>query len=133
MTSGSHRGRCACGGVRYVVDGELRDVTNCHCARCRRVTGHHMAATAAAADTITVTGHERIRWWGPDESAEYAFCQTCGSTLFWRARATPEELSIAAGTLEVPTGLRTTTAWWVAEASDYHQRPAGVRELRYEE
>ena len=33
-------------------------------------------------------------------------------------------LSICAGTLEPPTGLRTVEAWWVSEASDYHQRPA---------
>src|SRR6516164_7818396 len=40
-------GRCLCGAVSFQVFGDLRDVFNCHCHRCRRFTGHHMAATAA--------------------------------------------------------------------------------------
>ena len=43
-------GRCECGGVRYRIDGDVRDVVNCHCGRCRRFTGHHMAATSAPVD-----------------------------------------------------------------------------------
>ena len=40
-----------------------------------------------------------------------------------RAASTPDRLSICAGTLEPPTGLHTVEAWWVSEASDYHERP----------
>ena len=36
-----------CGAVTYAVEGELRPVTNCHCYRCRRFTGHYLAASAA--------------------------------------------------------------------------------------
>jgi hypothetical protein len=48
-------GRCECGGVSYTVVGPLRSVWNCHCHRCRRFTGHHMAATAAAPDRVRFT------------------------------------------------------------------------------
>ena len=122
MSSGS----CACGAVRYVVDGPLRDVYNCHCDRCRRVTGHHMAATATTSDRLSVSGSEHLRWWSPDDSVGYGFCMTCGSTLFWRVTASPSHVSIAAGTLDSPTGLVTTKAWWCETASDYHVHPAGL-------
>jgi hypothetical protein len=56
--------------------------------------------------------------------AEYGFCRTCGASLFWRADATPDEISICAGTLDPPTGLTTVEAWWVSQASDYFTRPA---------
>ena len=128
MTSG----QCACGAVRYAVDGELDEVINCHCVRCRRVTGHHMAATAAPRLAVTIDGEESLRWWGEDETAEYAFCAVCGSTLFWRALSDPEKLTITAGSIDPPTGLRTTSAWWVATASDYHVRPEGLEEYDYE-
>jgi hypothetical protein len=36
-------------------------------------------------------------------------------------------MTICAGALDPPTGLQTVGAWWVSEASDYHERPA-VRE-----
>jgi hypothetical protein len=125
-------GRCECGGVRYCVSGDLRDVYDCHCGRCRRITGHYLAATAAPTDQVTLLAARTLTWYAPDETVEYGFCNHCGSTLFWRAHANPESLSIAAGTLDAPTGLRTTKAWWVAEASDYHERPAGVTEYPYE-
>ena len=35
--------------------------------------------------------------------------------------AHPDHLSIAAGTLDVHTGLVTASAWWTASASDYHR------------
>lgn len=67
---GAH-GRCMCGGVRYEIAGELRDVWNCHCHRCRQFTGHHMAATGASVDAVTFESHDTLTtglrtvaaWW----------------------------------------------------------------------
>ena len=118
------RGRCLCGAVSFRVGGALRDVINCHCHRCRRFTGHHMAATSAAAGDVTIDDVSGLlTWFFPVEDAGYAFCRRCGSSLFWEGRSTPGWLAICAGTLEPPTGLRTVEAWWVSEASDYHDRP----------
>lgn len=116
------RGRCLCGAVAYVVRGELRPVVNCHCARCRRFTGHHMAATDAAVADLELAGEEELRWFAVPGAA-YGSCRTCGSSLFWRSEKTPERWSICAGTLDPPTHLSTVEAWWVSEASDYAERP----------
>ena len=116
--------RCLCGGNTYRTPGPLRDVLDCHCHRCRRFTGHHMAATAAATSDLDVDDRESLlRWYHPVPDAGYAFCGRCGSSLFWRATATPERTAICAGTLDPPTGLTTVRAWWISEASDYHPRP----------
>jgi hypothetical protein len=118
------RGRCLCGEVTYAVAGPLRDVLNCHCHRCRRFTGHHLAATSAAVGDVEIDdAHGLLTWFHPVDEAGYAFCRRCGSSLFWQGRSTPDRLSICAGTLEPPTGLRTVEAWWTGEASDYHERP----------
>jgi hypothetical protein len=125
MPEVSHaHGRCLCGGVRYTVRGGLRDVVNCHCARCRRFTGHHMAATSAKLEDITVEDPgSLLSWFFPVPGAGYAFCSSCGSSLFWQSGADHERRSICAGTLDPPTGLRTVQAWWTSQASDYHSRP----------
>ena len=46
--------------------------------------------------------------------------------MFWRAMDQVDHLSICAGVLDQPTGLTTTTAWWVAEMADYHTRVDGL-------
>lgn len=114
-------GRCACGSIRFSVAGRLREVINCHCHRCRRITGHHMAATSADLSDLDVDdGTDRLCWWEASPGVFYGFCRTCGSTLFWRNDDEPHRWSIAAGTLDPPTGLITTEAIWTSDASDYH-------------
>jgi hypothetical protein len=117
-----------CGGVVYALHGELRPVWNCHCERCRRFTGHHMAATAVPPDCLVFVVNETLAWFDPVDSVHYGFCRRCGSSLFWRTDGDPTKVCVAAGTLDQPTGLSTTTAWWVAEAGDYHDRQAGLVE-----
>lgn len=112
-----------CGAITYTVSGDLRDVYNCHCARCRRFTGHHMASTATDASHLAL--HDdgaNLQWFYPVPEAGYAFCRRCGSSLFWQSE-NEQRISICAGTLDPPTGLTTVKTWWTSEASDYHSRP----------
>ena len=127
MTDGvqPREGSCLCGDVTYVVTTQLRDVVNCQCERCRRFSGHHLAATATDVAGLVVSDpSDRLRWFAPVAEVEYAFCSVCGSSMFWRATGAPHRISICAGTIDPPTGLRTAEAWWVSQASDYHSRPA---------
>ena len=117
-------GRCGCGRVRFALNGPLRPVINCHCHRCRRFTGHFMAGTnTAEADLELDDVDGALRWWTPDEepAVSYGFCSGCGASLFWRAADRPGTVSVAAGTLDPPTGLTTVHALFTAEASDYHR------------
>jgi hypothetical protein len=129
----TQHGRCDCGGVAFEIAGPLRDVYNCHCERCRRITGHHMAATAVAPEQITFTAESTLRWYDPVPTVHYGFCSVCGSTLFWKADEVTGKLCISAGSLDQPTGLRTTKAWWVAEAGDYHERQDGLQDFPAED
>ena len=116
-------GRCLCGSIQYAVRGDLQDVINCHCVRCRQFTGHHMAATSAALKDIHIEDVDSLlSWFWPVPDAGYAFCSRCGSSLFWQAATDPARRSICAGTLDSPTGLKTGQAWWISQASDYHPR-----------
>lgn len=113
-------GKCLCESITYEIDGEVRDVVDCHCHRCRRHTGHFMAATQAAVDEVDIRG-ETLRWYSPTDDVQYGFCGNCGSTLFWRTTGRPDRISIAAGTLTPPTGLKTVAAIYRDHASDYHR------------
>lgn len=127
-----HTGKCACGGVKYKVTGDLRSVSNCHCEPCRRITGHHMAATATTVADIDFESKETLQWYASTPTVDYGFCNQCGSSLFWRAADKPDFVSITAGTLDQPTGLRTYEALFVAEAGDYHQRDPSLLQHAYD-
>jgi len=122
-------GGCICRAVRYTIDGRLRAVTDCHCQPCRRFTGHHMAATAVEVRHIIFHGTDTLTWYDSAPGVQYGFCGRCGSSLFWRAADKPALLSITAGSLDQPTGLRTNLALYTAEHGDYHT-PEPVPESR---
>ena len=115
-------GGCLCGAVRYEVNGELRDVIVCHCVECRRYHGTSGAYTAVARDDLALEDpEERLRWFpGPNSvtRGERAFCGTCGSSIFWRSPDRPT-ISIAAGTLDGVTRLRTMCHIWDEQRADW--------------
>ena len=82
-----------------------------------------MAATSVDLSHLSVVDPAGLlTWWWPVPEAGYGFCRRCGSSLFWQATDSPQRWSICAGTIDPPTHLRTTAAWWTSEASDYFTR-----------
>ncbi len=116
----SRSGRCECGGVAFELGGELRPVVNCHCHRCRRITGHYMAATSVDVEQLRFDSDTTLQWYEASTGVFYGFCQTCGSSLFWKNDDEPHRVSVCAGTVEAPTGLTTSTALFMSEHADYH-------------
>jgi hypothetical protein len=122
-------GGCLCGAVRYEVNGPLRDVLVCHCRECRRWNGHAAAFTAAREEDLVLVADRGLRWIespDSDAGARRGFCAECGSSLFWDAPDRPT-VSIAAGTLDGPTGLRVIGHGYVGQAGDYYELPPDAR------
>jgi len=77
----TYKGSCHCGKVRYQVEGDIGEVTECNCSICRR-RGHllwfvpreklHLSTPESDLSTYTFNKH-RIR---------HRFCPTCGSATF---------------------------------------------------
>ena len=118
-------GSCLCGAVRYAVTGPLQDVLICHCEECRRWHGHISATAAARKEDLQLIEQRGLRWIDSprsDAGARRGFCGECGSSLFWDAPGLTT-ISIAAGTLDGPTGLRVASHWYVSQAADYYRIP----------
>jgi hypothetical protein len=124
MNERSTAGRCLCGEVRFEVRGPLRAVLVCHCRECRRWAGHAWAATAALRDDLVVEGKTLTWIQSPDSDsgARRGFCSSCGSSLFWEA-AGSRSVSIAAGALDEPTGLRIAAHVYTSHVGDYYALP----------
>jgi hypothetical protein len=115
-------GSCLCGAVRYAVNGPLRDVLICHCQFCRRMNTHVGAYAACAVSDLEIVGGRKLRWYRSSPGARRGFCSRCGSALFWEP--TPlTHISISAGSLDPPTGLRIKQHIRGAQKGDYYEVP----------
>src|SRR5210317_1506208 len=56
-------GGCLCGGVRYRIDGDCRDIICCHCENCRRTHGHFAAYTAVQQSALTLLSKDTLQWY----------------------------------------------------------------------
>jgi hypothetical protein len=118
-------GGCLCGAVRYELNGPLRDVVNCHCAQCRRTHGHFAAYTNTKRADLVLRESRGLRWYASSNRARRGFCAECGASLFWEPAGT-EDTSVAAGTLDAPTGLETVANIYVAAKGDYYDIADGL-------
>lgn len=112
-------GQCLCGSVKFSVLGPLRStVTACHCTTCRRFTGGLWAGTVARREHVVIEDGGTLKWYQSSPQAKRGFCSHCGAGLFWESHEEPL-LSIAAGSLNEPTGLRLACHGWTSEAADF--------------
>jgi hypothetical protein len=118
-------GGCACAGVRYEVRGPLRDIIACHCEQCRRTSGHFVAATACRRSAFSLPKSDTLKWFVAVPGFRRGFCSECGSSLFFE-EAGGERVSIAAGTLDEPQGLKLAHHIFIAEAGDYYALESDV-------
>jgi hypothetical protein len=121
-------GGCLCGSVRYEIRGPLRPVIACHCTQCRRQTGHFMASTAARVEHFRLVSDTDLRWYEASNIARRGFCARCGSTLFWAGNDRPY-ISIAAGSVDGKTGIKTLVHIHMADKGDYYDIADGVPQV----
>ena len=113
-------GGCDCGGVRYRVRGKLRDIIACHCEQCRRTSGHFVTATACRRGNFDLIKSDTLKWYTAVPGYRRGFCSVCGSSLFFEQEG-GERVSIAAGSLDEPQGLKIAAHIFAAEAGDYYR------------
>ena len=127
--TGDHtlHGGCLCGAVRFEGRAARLDVVNCHCGQCRRFHGHHGAYVTVGRDGFRLTADGGLAWYDSSAKARRGFCRVCGSSLFWQGNG-HDEISIAAGAVDQPSGLRTTGHIYVADKADYYEITDGLKQ-----
>lgn len=100
----STTGGCMCGAVRYTLKQAPDHIGACHCGMCRKFSGGIELGLDVPLDGIVWEGEDSIRIYKSSEWAERGFCETCGSSLFYRilpGDILPEGMmSLSAGSLD---------------------------------
>ncbi|MBP2298395.1 GFA family protein [Azospirillum picis] len=120
-------GGCLCGGVRFLAAERPDGVITCHCGQCRRFHGHFGAYVTVPRDTVFFDADGTLAWYRSSDFAERGFCSRCGSSLFWKGDAS-DQIEIAAGSLDQPTGLVTLKHGYVADKADYYEIRDGLEQ-----
>ncbi len=119
-------GSCNCGGVKYTVNGPMREIVACHCSQCRKQSGHFYAATNAADSDLTIEDSGTLKWYAASNIAKRGFCGTCGSALFWKPND-GDYTSIMAGTLDGDAGgVKLDRHIFVADKGAYYEINDGL-------
>lgn len=114
-----YHGRCECGKVTFSVKDVRETVTVCHCSQCRRTSGHLWASTRAPLADLVFATDEGLAWYESSDFAKRGFCKFCGSSLFYQIQD-KDHIAIAAGSLEMPSGLTLGKHIFVKDKADYY-------------
>ena len=115
------RGSCLCGEVRFVVNGPISALSNCHCSECRKAYGSAFGTIAVcrAEDFEYLSGESLISAYRQTENVIRRFCNNCGSQLPIKEDADPL-VGVPAGLLDDDPEIRPTehifvgskAPWW---------------------
>ena len=119
------KGSCLCGRVEFTIDPPFKVFQYCHCSRCRKVTG------SAHASNIFVPinqfewqkGSEHVGRFEPEGTKYFAtsFCNRCGSSLPWEAKA-GNTVIVPAGSLDDDPEMKPQqNIFWESRACWYEE------------
>jgi hypothetical protein len=98
------RGVCLCGAVRLEAEPSQMHSHACHCEMCRRWTGSAFLAVPVREQGLRLEGEASVRRFRSSDWAERAFCDVCGSALFYRLRD-GGDLYVSLGLFDEPDAL----------------------------
>jgi len=111
---------CLCKGVNFKISGELRPVINCHCIQCTKTHGNYAAYTSVLEENIIYKSKKTLKWYKSSDKASRGFCKICGASIFFK-RLGSRAVSLSAGLLQNPTGLKTISHIFINNKRDYYE------------
>uniref|UniRef100_A0A2A4Z255 Aldehyde-activating protein n=1 Tax=OCS116 cluster bacterium TaxID=2030921 RepID=A0A2A4Z255_9PROT len=90
-----HSASCKCGKVSFEIELANYNVGLCHCTDCQKISGSHFANIYHKGE-IEYKGAEYITVFDSSSWAKRAFCNVCGSNLYYKFKDA-EGYSLAAG------------------------------------
>ena len=132
MTPTTARGLCLCGAIGFTAIFPSKWVAHCHCTRCQRAHGAAFV-TWVGMDARQVSIQDTsgsLNWFSTVGGGDRAFCNKCGSSLFFRSGRWPGELHIARALFIDPVDREPqahayfdTHVAWVRVADDLPTQP----------
>jgi hypothetical protein len=89
----TYEGGCHCGAVRFRVQGDLGDVTECNCSICTMKGILHLMVPRAQFELLS--GEDAITTYQFGTNvAKHTFCRHCGIHSFYVPRSDPDKIDV---------------------------------------
>jgi hypothetical protein len=122
-------GRCYCGNVRYVAEGEPMLQAQCHCRECQYITGgapNTFIVMPAAGHTYTKGTPKAFARTDLERAVTREFCPDCGTHLATKPPGRPVVV-VKVGTLDDPKQFTPQMAIFTVDKQPFHQIPEGLK------
>lgn len=118
-----HNGNCLCGRIEYRYDGEIDEISMCHCSQCQKGQGSAFVAVAPVqADKFHILrGEEYLKEFRASPNKARVFCAECGSPLYSAKDDLPGIKRLRLGTLETPVQAKRQYHAFVAEKASWYE------------
>lgn len=116
-------GSCLCNGIQYEIKGELGDIMQCHCQKCRKANGSAFATNAAIPTTAftLLKGKELLAEYESTPGVFRVFCKQCASPLYSQRPHMPELLRLRIGTLDTKISGKPSSHIFVGSKAEWHE------------
>ena len=121
-----YQGGCACGAVRYAINGEPTASGACHCLSCRK------AASAPSLPFLTIAAsslailHGAMATYRSAPLVTRSFCGRCGSPLTYANAAAPGEIDVMTCSLDDPDAFPPRFNVWLDHAPAWLRHHDGL-------
>ena len=116
-----YTGSCLCGGIHYEIHGEIGEIIECHCQRCRKANGTAFATNAPIqkADFKIVKGEALLKKFASTVTTQRCFCRECCSPIMSIKTETPDTYRLRIGTLDTPLEHKPSMHIFVAHKAEW--------------
>lgn len=116
------RGSCMCGKIAYKINGNIGEITHCHCTTCRKAHGSAFSSVAAVQiDQFAFTSDENlIKCHQSSPGKSRCFCSNCGSHIYAH-RENQKHYVLRLGTLDDDPMIKATNHIWVSLKAPWYE------------
>ena len=130
-------GRCLCGNISSVLDGEPLATAVCHCSHCQRQGGSAFSVNLIAMNSqMTVSGdlaaYDEMGEKGDQVYVRRRFCSSCGSPILSEIMLSEGVIAVKAGTLDDTSDVKPTVEAWCVDRQPWVSLPGMAASLERE-
>jgi hypothetical protein len=122
-------GRCYCGNIHYVAEGDPMLMAQCHCRECQYITGgapNTFIVMPAAGHKYTKGTPKAFTRSDLERAVTREFCPDCGTHLATKPPGRPVVV-VKVGTLDNPAQFTPQMAIFTIDKQPFHQIPEGLK------